>query len=103
MYSIISNNSGSSYGIKTYLVDSTADIVQIPILNTTAPGSMVIVMNSTSRYMLNNNHKWMEIPQASSGGGTNGGNIEGIVLYHGDNLEDGMDEPDVIYDSGSLD
>ena len=97
MYNIITNHN-AAYGIKEYIVNTVDDIATIPILSSTRPGSTVLVMDSSARYILNNKQEWVKVkpldetPDADEG-----------VVYTGRNINyESVTSPQVIYDGGEL-
>ncbi len=59
MYSIIKENNEEKYGVIQYVVDTEADISELP--TTALPGSTCIVIETSNVYMLNNKKQWKKI------------------------------------------
>lgn len=106
MISVRANSRRIAYGVKQYTVDEEADLEKI-VLSTTSPGSVAFVLETSTKYVLNNKKKWIKIKSSSSnnGGGNSSGGDED---YDGGSI-DGTD-PDVPndeenpeYDGGSID
>ena len=111
-FSIFSNNGKIGYNIKNYVADTIDDLNLIP---SSAPGSMVFVIDESKYYILNNINEWKEQESESSGpapSGTiditqNGENID-IAAYATANVavpvgvfpegSIGLSDPDEIYD-----
>lgn len=99
MYSITANRQ-RNYGIKSYTVNTLADIDAIPIfLSSTAPGSIVLVIDTGEKYILNRNRQWellTTLPGASGDGPEQ-------IVYEGGDLANNIDSIDISYDGGDLD
>jgi hypothetical protein len=96
MYTILSNSGRRVYGIKQYIVETLADIDSIPLLNTVAPGSTVLVVTSKQKYILTRERIWVPIKA------DNDSDIDEVV-YEGGNIEvDPAAEADVSYEGGQL-
>lgn len=102
MYKILSNGGKRVYGVKTFMVDTLADIDAIPLLSTVAPGSTVLVADTSERYILNNKRIWMPITCAGSPGGGDPGDVDDEIIYEGGDLDAGLENPDIDYDGGEL-
>jgi hypothetical protein len=103
MYKILSNGGKRVYGVKTFMVDTLADIDAIPLLSTVAPGSTVLVAATSERYILNNKRIWMPITCGSgSSGGGDSGDVDDEIIYEGGDLDAGLENPDIDYDGGEL-
>lgn len=109
MISVRANSRRIAYGVKQYTVDEEADLEKI-VLSTTSPGSIAFVLETSTKYVLNNKRKWVKI-KSSSGGSSNGGgggSSGGDGDYDGGSI-DGTDPDDSIdnenpeYDGGSID
>ena len=55
------------YGIKEYIVDTPADISDVRIEKTLRPGSLIFVISTSEKYMLNGEKKWVKISFSSGG------------------------------------
>ena len=76
MISVRANSRRIAYGVKQYTVDEEADLEKI-VLSTTSPGSIAFVLETSTKYVLNNKREWIKIKSSSgsdSGGGSSGGN-----------------------------
>lgn len=96
MYSILANGSKRVYGVKTFMVETLADIDEIPLLTTIAPGSVAIVANTSKKYVLTRERVWMPL---------NGSQEEGTteeIIYEGGNIEQGVDTADIDYEGGEV-
>lgn len=101
MYNILSNRR-RSYGIKTFLVNTMADIDAIPLsLSTVAIGSIAIIAETGDKYILNQFRQWELL---SSPGESGGGDSGEIVIYEGGDLMADTTEgdKDINYDGGAL-
>lgn len=58
------------YGIKTFLVDTKAEVINLPI--NCKPGSMAFVAEDSSQYILNSAFKWVKVILSGGGGGGSG-------------------------------
>ena len=79
--SIYSNNGKVNYGIKHYTLDYDKDLNNLPTNIT--PGSSAFITESSKKYMLNNQHKWVEVNL--NGGSIIGNNSddEDILIFDG--------------------
>lgn len=66
MFSIASNSGKTAYGVTRFLVDTVDDIASLPTYHT--PGSVAFVIENSSKWVLNNKHKWKKTASSSSGG-----------------------------------
>jgi hypothetical protein len=90
MITIGSNGERIAYGIKHYNLDSEEDLQKLPIENEFM-GSTCFVIETSKYYMLNSDHKWIQIspfgiPVESNGGGggSSGGNTPSDdIIYEG--------------------
>lgn len=101
MYNILANRK-RSYGIKTFLVNTMADIDAIPLsLSTIAVGSIAIIAETGEKYILNQFRQWELL---SSSGESSGGDSGEIVIYEGGDLMTDSNEgnEDINYDGGAL-
>ena len=99
MYNILSNSGKRVYGVKTFMVETLADIDKIPLLVTAAPGSTVIVANTSKKYILTRDRVWMPFNSGSSGGEDS---PEQEIVYEGGDLEAGIDQVDIDYEGGEV-
>jgi hypothetical protein len=100
MYNILSNSGKRVYGVKTFMVETLADIDGIPLLVTVAPGSTVIVANTSKKYILTRDRVWMPFNCDSPGGGENSPEQE--IIYEGGDLEAGISQVDIDYEGGEV-
>lgn len=72
------------YGIKTFLVDTKAEVANLP--TNCKPGSMAIVAEDSSQYILNSVFKWVKI------------------ILCGNKEDSGEDDPSqtIIYEGGEF-
>lgn len=91
MISVRANSRRIAYGVKQYTVDKEADLEKI-ILSTTSPGSIAFVLETSTKYVLNNKKEWVKIKSSSSssGSGSGGGSSGGDGDYDGGSI-DGTD------------
>lgn len=107
MISVRANSRRIAYGVKQYTVDEEADLEKI-VLSTTSPGSIAFVLETSTKYVLNNKREWIKIKSSSSGNGSGGGSSGGDGDYDGGSI-DGTDPNGSIndenseYDGGSID
>lgn len=100
MISITSNRGVPAYGIKTFLVDSIADITNLPTKNLT-PGSRAFVTENSSSYILNSSRKWVKMNVGSGGGG--GSDLPEEIIYEGGDISNNTpSNDDTIYDGDEL-
>lgn len=59
MFKVINQSGHTAYGLKEYICDVESDISNLPIDET--PGSTAFVIASKKTYMMNNQHKWVDI------------------------------------------
>ena len=89
MISVRANSRRIAYGVKQYTVDEEADLEKI-VLSTTSPGSIAFVLETSTKYVLNNKREWIKIKSSSSGNGSGGGSSGGDGDYDGGSI-DGTD------------
>lgn len=89
MISVRANSRRIVYGVKQYTVDEEADLEKI-VLSTTSPGSIAFVLETSTKYVLNNKKEWVKIKSSSSGNGSGGGSSGGDGDYDGGSI-DGTD------------
>lgn len=58
-YSAMDNSGKTVYDLNSYVVDTEADLLNVPINN--APGSTCIVVETSDVYMLNTDKKWKKL------------------------------------------
>ena len=68
MFTIYANSNQIAHGVKKYIVDTEAEIAEVP--TTGAPGSIAFCIDSSKYYMLNNAKEWVETPGLAGGGGS---------------------------------
>ena len=68
-YTLYANDDNIAYGVKKFIVDTTADLAQLP--KNITPGSSALVIKTSTIYMLSNEHNWEKITIASGEGGAN--------------------------------
>lgn len=77
MYSLISNKGKVNYDIKKFVIDTAAEIADLPTDG--APGSMAFAIDTGAKYMLNSEHIWKLLPAEGGSGG--GGGIDPTATY----------------------
>ena len=98
-YNVLSNRK-RAYGVKTYMINTLADIDDIPLtLASTVPGSIAIVAETGDKYILNLNRQWELIKSSNSSSGGDSGDIR---YEGGDLMDEILDDSDINYDGGSL-
>ena len=107
MYTIRANSNRVAYGVKRYTLDTIEDLKRLNI-SSAYPGSTAFIIQTSTRYMLNNKRQWIKVA-SSTGGGSGGGNED--EDYDGGSI-DGTDpdnpggsdtDNDGYYDGGSID
>lgn len=78
-YRLFAENGKPAYGVKNYILDTAADIADLSIAST--PGSTAYVADSGITYVLNNKEEWVQMPIASSGGGSVSPNPGSVDQY----------------------
>lgn len=105
MYNILANRK-RNYGIKTYMVNTLADIDAIPLsLASVVPGSIAIVAETGDKYILNQNRQWALLSSPGGPGEGDSGEIKAEINYEGGDLNESPDvgdDSDINYDSGEL-
>lgn len=89
MISVRANSRRIAYGVKQYTVDKEADLEKI-ILSTTSPGSIAFVLETSTKYVLNNKGEWVKIKSSSGDSDSGGGSSGGDGDYDGGSI-DGTD------------
>ena len=69
------------------MVKSYADIEKIPLLATTAPGSIAIVTGTSEKYILNNDYKWRLVGADQEGGDINTEVATADIDYEGGEVQ----------------
>lgn len=59
MFKVINQSGHTAYGLKEFICDTEADIYNLSLDET--PGSTAFVIASKKTYMMNNQHKWVDI------------------------------------------
>lgn len=85
MYSISGNRGQLAYGITHFIADTIDDMYKIST-NGLTPGSTVFVINTSNKYMLNNQKEWIKIANGSGGGGGDTPNPSDTYIYEGGEL-----------------
>ena len=67
-YTLYANDDNVAYGVKKFIVDTTADLAELP--TNVTPGSSVLVTKTSKLFVLNNEHKWDELVTTSGGAST---------------------------------
>lgn len=80
MYSIITENGITKYGIVEFIIDTEADIENLP--GGIAPGSIAFVVESSKTYMLNNDLEW-KLVNLSGGGDGGGSGLTDELIFDG--------------------
>lgn len=102
MYNILANSGKRTYGVKTYMVNTLADIDAIPLLPTVAPGSTVIVAETSNKYILSRDRIWIPLTGSGSSSGGDSGEVKDEITYEGGDLNVDSTDPDIDYDGGEL-
>lgn len=107
MISVRANSRRIAYGVKQYTVDEEADLEKI-VLSTTSPGSIAFVLETSTKYVLNNKREWIKIKSSSSGNSSGGGSSGGDGDYDGGSIDGtdpngSIDNENSEYDGGSID
>lgn len=79
MFSIISTGGHKAYNLQSFVVDTQADLDNLPI--DIHAGSTAFVIEKSQYYMLNNQKTWVLVNLGSSGGG--GIDPDVTVVYEG--------------------
>ena len=67
-HNITANDDTIAYGIKKIMVDSKAELKELPYK--LAPGSKALDVSTMDLYLLNNHNTWVKIKNLKSGGNT---------------------------------
>ena len=67
-HNITANDDTIAYGIKKIMVDSKAELKELPYK--LAPGSKALDVSTMDLYLLNNHNTWVKIKNLKSGGST---------------------------------
>lgn len=104
MYKILSNSGKRVYGVKAYMVKTVADIDAIPLLSSVAPGSTVIVTETSEKYILSQERIWVPVKKPDqSGGDDSPGDSTDETIYEGGDLDSGDTKAvDVDYEGGEV-
>lgn len=101
---IISNSGHTAYGLKDFLLDTEADVVNLPISGV-VPGSKAFVIETSQYYMFNHLSQWVKVAINGTGGGGggtsyifDGGSIDPINSEGGD-----VDQvAQIVYEGGNV-
>ena len=74
-HNITANDDTITYGIKKIMVDSKAELKELPYKLT--PGSKALDVSTMDLYLLNNHNTWVKIKNLKSDGGSGGGDNPG--------------------------
>ena len=66
---LLSQRGNAAYGVKNFIVKTTAEIKDIELGNTTMPGSKVYVTTTGATYILDPDRIWTLIPSGGGGSG----------------------------------
>lgn len=88
MYTIRANSNRIAYGVKRYTLDTIDDLKKLNI-STAFPGSTAFIVETSTRYILNNKKQWIKSSN-SGGGGSSSGGSSGDDYYDGGSI-DGTD------------
>lgn len=107
MISVRANSKRIAYGVKQYTVDTEADLKKI-ILSTAFPGSVAFVLETSTKYILNNKKEWIKVKSSSTSGGSSSGGSSGSNDDYDGGSIDGTDpdtggDSDGEQDGGSID
>ena len=89
MYSHVAQSGKAVYGIKHFVVDTTAEVQELP--TNCHMGSTAFVIETSETYMINGQRKWVKVVFASEAGSGSGSGT-------GSNSE----EVHIVYDGGSV-
>lgn len=96
---ILANSGRRAYGVKNYMVNTKAEMDAIEITSAVYPGSTVLVLDTSERYILSDSLKWVKLSvgsnsgsgDSSGGGGDSGGgttpNPDDEIIYEGGDLD----------------
>lgn len=74
-HNITANDDAIAYGIKKIMVDSKAELRELPYK--LSPGSKALDVSTMDLYLLNNHNTWVKIKNLKSNGGSGGGDNPG--------------------------
>lgn len=95
MQNLIKEHGRKVYGLKEFVIDTEAELEDLP--TGVVMGSKAFVIETNNKYILDGNHKWVQIKSSTtSGGGTSSG---GDIIYDGGNEDEDQDQ-EIIYDGG---
>ena len=92
-HNITANDDTIAYGIKKIMVDSKAELKELPYK--LAPGSKALDISTMDLYLLNNHNTWVKIKNLKSGGNTStpgegeggsGGSGDDIYIWDGGDI-----------------
>lgn len=87
MITIGANGEKIAYGIKHYNLDTEADLANLPV-KSERMGATCFVISTSKYYMLNSEHKWIQITPFGQAINSSGGNGDvppsgGDIVYEG--------------------
>ena len=86
MYKIASHGT-KSYGIKSFVLDTTEDVNSLP--TNVEMGSSAYVIATGDKYLLNSEKQWIKQPKSAGG---SGGGEDDIIILNGNTPSDNDDE-----------
>lgn len=61
MYGLTHENGRAVYGLKHFILDTEAEVKNLPTDDMFIPGSTAFVISTSNSYMLNNQNSWVKI------------------------------------------
>lgn len=102
MYNILANSGKHLCGIRTYMVNTLADINAIPLLPTVALGNTAIVAETSNKYILSRGRIRIPLTRSGSSSGGDSSEVKDEITYEGGDLNVDSTDPDIDYDGGEL-
>lgn len=70
MYGLTHENGRAVYGLKHFVLDTEAEVKNLPTDDMLIPGSTAFVISTSNSYMLNNQNSWVKINLSNGSGGS---------------------------------
>ena len=70
MYGLTHENGRAVYGLKNFILDTEAEVKNLPTDDMLIPGSTAFVISTSNSYMLNNQNSWVKVNLSNNSGGS---------------------------------
>lgn len=70
MYGLTHESGRAVYGLKHFVLDTEAEVKNLPTDDMLIPGSTAFVISTSNSYMLNNQYSWVKVNLSNGSGGS---------------------------------